>query len=130
MSKKMSKTLVTILCFAMIATMSVTVFAEDGTSFGETGVTINPVTTGKGTETAQNIGNRVIGVIQVVGILISVGVLMVLGIKYMMGSAEEKAEYKKTFIPYIIGAIILFAASAFAQTLFDFAQQIGNEMAE
>ena len=46
----------------------------------------------------------------VVGFLISVGVLMVLGIKYMMGSAEEKAEYKKTFIPYIIGAIILFAA--------------------
>ena len=125
MSKKMAKALITVLCFTMIATISVSVFAE--TDIG--GVTISPVTDGNGTTTATELGNKVIGVIQVVGILISVGVLMVLGIKYMMGSAEEKAEYKKTFIPYIIGAIILFAAAAFAQTLFNFAQQIGKETA-
>ena len=128
MSKKMAKALITVLCFTMIATISVSVFADDeGTTIG--GVPINPATRGQGTNTATELGNKVIGVIQVVGILISVGVLMVLGIKYMMGSAEEKAEYKKTFIPYIIGAIILFAAAAFAQTLFNFAQQIGKETA-
>ena len=49
---------------------------------------------------------------------------MVLGIKYMMGSAEEKAEYKKTFIPYIIGAVLLFAASAFASQLYSWANSI------
>ena len=33
-----------------------------------------------------------IGVLQTVGIVLSVVILVVLGLKYMMGSAEEKAE--------------------------------------
>jgi len=52
--------------------------------------------------------NKVIFVIQVVASIISVAVLMVLGIKYMMGSVEAKAEYKKTMIPYLVGAILVF----------------------
>lgn len=38
----------------------------------------------------------------------------------MMGSAEEKAEYKKTLMPYFIGAVLIFAASAFAQAIYSF----------
>ena len=68
----------------------------------------------------ENTSAKVIGVIQVVGILIAVGVIMVIGIKYMMGSAEEKAEYKKTLMPYVIGAALIFAASMFAQVAYDF----------
>ncbi len=64
-----------------------------------------------------NVGNNVLGIIQIVGTVIAVGVLMVLGIKYMMGSAEEKAEYKKTMLPYIIGAVILFAAVNLAKAV-------------
>ena len=67
----------------------------------------------------ENTSSRVIGVIQVVGIIIAVGVIMVIGIKYMMGSAEEKAEYKKTLLPYLIGALILFFASALAGAIFN-----------
>ena len=51
---------------------------------------------------------------------------MVLGIKYMMGSAEEKAEYKKTFIPYIVGALLLFAASALVGVLYNWADSINT----
>ena len=71
-----------------------------------------------------NVGKRIMGVIQTVGVVIAVVVLMVLGIKYMMGSAEEKAEYKKTFIPYIIGAILVFAASTIANVVYNFATTI------
>ena len=28
--------------------------------------------------------------------------------KYMAGGVEERAEYKKTMLPYVIGAILLF----------------------
>ena len=49
---------------------------------------------------------------------------MVIGIKYMMGSAEEKAEYKKTMLPYLIGAIILFAAVNIASYVVSIAQTI------
>ena len=55
--------------------------------------------------------NSVLGVLRYIGIFAAVAILMILGIKYMMGSAEEKAEYKKTLIPYVIGAVLLLAAS-------------------
>ncbi|MBR6504812.1 MAG: TrbC/VirB2 family protein [Clostridia bacterium] len=74
----------------------------------------------------NTIGNDIIRIIQAVGIVASVIVLAVLGIKYMMGSAEEKAEYKKTMIPYIVGAVLLFAASAFAQVIYNFASGISS----
>ncbi len=121
-NKKLTKILITLLCFTMVASISATVFA--GTDIG--GVSVNPTTNGNASQSATKLGNSVIGVIQVVGILLSVGILMILGIKYMMGSAEEKAEYKKTFVPYLIGAVILFAAAAFAKTLYGLAQQLSN----
>ena len=66
-----------------------------------------------------NIGGKIIGILQVVGIVIAVVVLLVLGIKYMMGSAEEKAEYKKTMIPYLVGALLIFAASTIVNVVYN-----------
>ena len=110
---KLNKALITVLCFAIVATMSATVLA---TTIG--GVDVSPT---KPTDTTyQTVGQKIIGIIQVVGIIISVICLMVLGIKYMMGSAEEKADYKKSMIPYLVGAILIFAASALAQVVYQF----------
>lgn len=75
---------------------------------------------------AAAIGNKILGVIQVIGTVVAVGVLMVLGIKYMMGSAEEKAEYKKTMIPYLIGAVLLFAAVNIASYVVGIAESIAK----
>ena len=61
-------------------------------------------------DTAEDIGNKILGIIQVVGTLISVGALMIMGIKYMAGSMEQKAAYKKSMLPLVIGAVLLFAA--------------------
>ena len=44
----------------------------------------------------------------------------------MMGSAEEKAEYKKTMIPYVVGAILLFAATTIANAVYNFANGLGG----
>ena len=76
----------------------------------------------KGTATSAsgsvvNIGNQIIGIITTVGVVVAVIVLLVLGIKYMMGSASEKAEYKKTMIPYLVGAILIFGASAITKVV-------------
>ena len=56
----------------------------------------------------MDIGNRIIGIIRFVGSFASVIVLIVIGIKYMTGSLEERAEYKKTMLPYVIGAVLVF----------------------
>lgn len=59
----------------------------------------------------KNMGNTIIGIVQFVGSFTSVIALIVIGIKYMTGSIEEKAEYKKTMVPYVIGAILVFATT-------------------
>ena len=69
-----------------------------------------------------NFGNRIATILRNVGIVISVLVLMVIGIKYMLGSAEEKAEYKKTMIPYLVGAVVLLGASTIAGAVIQFAK--------
>lgn len=62
----------------------------------------------KDADKVKDIGNVIIGVLQFVGSFVSVITLVILGVKYMMGSVEEKAEYKKTMWPYILGAIMIF----------------------
>lgn len=76
------------------------------------------------TDSIQNVGGRIIGIVQVVGNIVAIAMLIVLGIKYMMGSAEEKAEYKKTLFPYFIGAILIFAAANLAQVVYNWASTI------
>ena len=68
-------------------------------------------TTGTTAEEVATFGGKIIGVVRFFGTWASVAVLIILGIKYMMGSVEEKAEYKKSMLPYVIGAVFVFAAT-------------------
>lgn len=47
------------------------------------------------TGSISTIGGQIANILSTIGIIVAVIVLLVLGIKYMMGSASEKAEYKK-----------------------------------
>ena len=76
-------------------------------------------TTGTGAKEVATKAGKIVGIIQVVGTIASVGMMIVIGIKYVMGSAEEKAEYKKTLIPYLIGAILIFGASNLTQVIYN-----------
>ncbi len=67
---------------------------------------------------STKLGNKYIGIVQAIGSIASVGALVVIGIKYMLGSAEEKAEYKSTMIPYIIGCILVFMASTIVGAIY------------
>ena len=78
-------------------------------------------TTGTGTTNVKKAGGKVVGLIRVVGTIVAVGILMILGIKYMTGSAEERAEYKKTLFPYAIGAVLIFAATSLADMIYNWA---------
>ena len=72
------------------------------------------------TKDLEQTGNNILRILQAFGVILSVIILIIIGIKYMLGSAEEKAEYKKTLMPYVIGAALIFAASTFAQVAYDF----------
>lgn len=79
-----------------------------------------------GVSEVMNIGNQILTVINAVGVVLAVIILVILGIKYMMGSAEEKAEYKKTMVPYIIGAVFIFAAPTIANVVYKLATGINS----
>ena len=73
------------------------------------------------------VGNNIVTIIQVVGIVIAVIVLLVIGIKYMMGSASEKAEYKKTMIPYIVGAVLIFAGTSLVRVIYSLSTSVSTK---
>ena len=113
-----TKLIAMVLTVIMVATISTMVLATD---IG--GITINPQTD-QAPEELTKMGNNIIGIIQVIGSLIAVAMVLVLGIKYMMGSAEEKAANKKSMIPYLIGAILLFIGVNVVKIVADFAKNI------
>ena len=66
----------------------------------------------------------ILGIISGVGVVVSIIALMLIGIKYMMGSVEEKAAYKETLKPYLIGAILLFSGSLIPSLIYNLADKI------
>ena len=66
----------------------------------------------------QNIAGKVLGLIQVASAVLAVVLIAVFGFKFIMGSSNEKADYQKSFIPLIVGVVVVFAATSIAKLLF------------
>ena len=67
---------------------------------------------------------KVLGAIHTIGAVVAVLVLIGIGIKYLLGSVEEKSEYKQTLIPYIIGAALIFSGTAIPNIIYQIAKNI------
>ena len=120
MDKKTLRIITVLSTIMIVFCMMMPVFATD-TDPDKTLTPSQLTPTYNGTGEIKTVGQNIMGILNTVGIVVAVIVLMVLGIKYMMGSAEEKAEYKKTMIPYIVGAILIFAATTLANMVYKFA---------
>ena len=119
MNKKMVKIIsIMLLAMMMVAFASSTCFAATG-ALKMSPNDITPTNT-EAVGDIKAFGGKIAGVLQAVGIVVSVVIVIVLGIKYMLGSAEEKAEYKKIFIPYILGAALIFGATSIANIVINF----------
>ena len=105
---KKSIKIVSILMMAMMMIMVATpVFAT------------NQVTPIAPTETSGilTLAGKILGFLQWIALIGGVVIIAILGIKYMMGSLEEKAEYKKSMIPLIVGIILVMGATTIANLL-------------
>lgn len=78
------------------------------------------------TSKVVDLGKTVVTIMQTVGIVVAIVVLLVLGIKYMIGSAEEKAEYKKTMLPYVVGAVLIFASTTIVNVVYQLANGLNG----
>ena len=115
MNKKIIKGITMLVMILTICSIAFNVFAL--TPGEVTGDSATAKVTG-----IDTLGNNIVKILQTVGVVLSVIILIVLGIKYMMGSAEEKAEYKKSFMPLIIGIVLVVAAAAIASFIFTMAE--------
>lgn len=106
-----------------IATVVLTIIFMSATCFA-TEINVNDINGKANVDVTQigTVGNKIATILRAIGTVLLVLILMILGIKYMMGSAEEKAEYKKTMIPYLIGAVLLFGATQIAAAVLNFAK--------
>lgn len=67
----------------------------------------------------------ILGIINTVGVVCSVIMIIVIGLKYMLGSVEQKAEYKKTMSAYLIGAFLLFSTTTVPNMVYNIIIQFG-----
>lgn len=128
--KKVSKLLSVILIIMLVITMATPIVMADGDGDGDGEIVTPSSIDGKSSNVNVNgvttLGNDIVRVITTIGTVVSVVILVVLGIKYMMGSAEEKADYKKSMIPYIVGAILIFASSTIVGVVYDMANALNQ----
>ena len=107
MSAKTMKNITRVITILFFVTMLLSAFSM---VFGT--VTIpTPSQPGTGGEDINGIVSNVIWIIQTIAIAAAVIMLMFVGIKFVTASPEGKAEIKKTAVIYVVGAILLLAAS-------------------
>lgn len=115
-SKKVLKIVAVILLVMLAFTVIQPVFAaemvtpknlQDKISYGDSG-------------DLQTKAGKIMGLIRNVAVIVGVIMLMVIGVKFMLGSAEEKAEYKKSLMPLVVGIVIVMAATQIAAMVVSF----------
>ena len=127
MMKKVSKTVLVLLVAIIVMSTMIPVFGATPAATKEEDSLVGKVNVS--TDDAGGllkIGGSILGIVQIVGIMIAVGMLIVLGIRYVIASANDKAEIKKSAVGYIIGAVIIFAAVGILTVIETFASNLGK----
>lgn len=80
-----------------------------------------------GSSTAlDGVMGKVLGVVKAIAVAFAIGMLLYVGIKYVMASANEKADLKKGSISYVIGAVIIFGATGLITVAQSLATEVTN----
>lgn len=113
---KKSLKIFAVVLMAMLVVFSVSTFSyADSAKDVVTGINANM--TGIDSRGMKSIAGRVLGLLQIVSAILAVILIAYLGFKMVLGSANEKADVQKQFIPLIIGVTIVFAATSIANLL-------------
>lgn len=79
-----------------------------------------------GNDKIKTMGERILGIVNVVGVVVSMATMIIIGIRYMFGSVEEKSQMKETMIPYLVGAVLVFAIPTIVNIIYQFSQSLNN----
>lgn len=124
MTKKMIKIVTMALLVATLVFAVLPCFAAE-----EPGLDVNQFndTTGvklEASNSVKRIITALINLVRIVGSGVAVIMLIVLAIKYISAAPGDKAEIKKHAVVYIVGAVVLFAASGILGIIQNFAANV------
>ena len=111
-----AKIIVSILLILIIVSACTYTFAQANTERYKPGEL--------GAEDKKVVGDTTSNILSYVrsfGLVLSVIVLTIIGLKYILGSVDEKAEYKKNAIPFIAGMVLLATATTIPSIVYDIA---------
>ena len=114
--KKYIVVLISILCLSFIITSYI--YKTDAVGLDILQNPNNYIQSSEDNTGVIKIGNIIVWVVRTVGQAIAVVMLLVIGIKYILGSVEEKAEYKQSMWPYILGAVLIFAGTGLVDIIY------------
>lgn len=105
--KKSIKILSILMIAIMVVMVATPVFASNQIT------PIAPTNTGN----ILQLAGKILGFLQWIALIGGTIIIAILGIKYMMGSLEEKAQYQKSFIPLVVGVIVVMGAVTIANLI-------------
>lgn len=128
----MTKNVIKILTVVMIVLMlvaSVATLSNAATEYSFGDIDTDTITSEASDSTGaassiNNIIGSVITIVQVVGVGVAIIMLIVLAIKYISAAPGDKADIKKHAVVYVVGAIVLFAASGLLGIIKNFASAV------
>ena len=117
-NKAIKMVAIILLAILAIATLSQGVFAVDPSK-------IVANTSGTAATEINGVVGTVLGIVQIVGTGVAVIMLIVLAIKYISAAPGDKADIKKHAVVYVVGAVVLFAASGILGIVKNFVTDAG-----
>ena len=129
--KKSTVKILSIVLLVVLLFVTITPIVKADTSFSD--VTVGYIkSSAKDTTDTSDTVNKIIGAImtvaQVIGVGVAVIMLIVLAIKYISAAPSDKAEIKKHAVVYVVGAVVLFAATGILQLVKQFAGIVNNNV--
>lgn len=119
MTKKVMKIVALLLAVVFVVALTSSTFAADLNIFeGKT------TDTSGASDSITNIIGAIIGIVQIIGTGVAIIMLVVLAIKYISAAPGDKADIKKHAVVYVVGAVVLFAATGILQIIKNFALNV------
>ena len=109
--KRIVKIIFSIIAISIIISMPVFADSVGGYEFN--------IETPDNTTEATNVAGSILAMVQWISVVGGVIVITIIGIKYMIGSLEEKAQYKKSLLPLVVGIFIVVMATTITRILFE-----------
>lgn len=123
MMKKMNLIIIALLIFVTVISVCAIEVNADYNFSSKISSIDSKTDSSSATTSAQNVVGAALQVARIVAVGIALIMLAVLAMKYMSSAPGDKAEIKKYAVVYVVGAVVLFAASAILGIIKDFAEK-------